>query len=324
MPHIKLSDDVLGMIVSRLARLARLARRSWPHFNEPCYCYHAVGGLAVCSRKWSRVVGIVMNTLDVPGIRAEKLLSMRRYIMFKLDLSFLFVTFEATAQKELGLYHHWTLTANLCDGDDDDYVPQTLLWHIVRDFSGVRSSYREGLKKVFLAAATVYKQARQSRPASRAVCVLLCCVLSACCMLLQFLLVKGVEALVLKASPSASASRWTDPSAPSVLIGLLWQTHMQSFPDHYNDMCSALLGTTGVLDHTPCDHTPRDAIQHDSSPLVEKMRTLFPGDRGFPFNASVNPGSYERKMVMNDKERWILDADDECERSFGPDDTEQY
>jgi len=186
-PATKLSDDVLGMIVSRLARLARLARRSWPHFiTEPClntcYCYHAVGGLAVCSRKWSRVVGIVMNTLDVPGIRAEKLLSMRRYITFKLDLSFLFVTFEATAQKELGLYHHWTLTANLCDDDDDDYVPQTLLWHIVRNFS-VRKPYcyRKGLKKFFLAAATIYKQARQSHPASRAVCMLLCCVLHAAC-----------------------------------------------------------------------------------------------------------------------------------------------
>jgi hypothetical protein len=150
-------------------------------------------------------------------------------------------------------------------------------------------------------------------------------------MLLQFLLVKSVEALVLKASPSASASRWTDQSAPSMLIGLLWQTHMQLFPDHYNDMCSALLGTTGVLDHTPCDHTPRVEKMrtlfprdNDSSPLVEKMRTLFPRDRGFPFNASVDPGSYERKMVMNDKERWILDADDECERSFGPDNIDQY
>jgi hypothetical protein len=98
-----------------------------------------------------------MNTLDVPGIRAEKLLSMRRYITFKLDLSFLFVTFEATAQKELGLYDHWTLTASLCDDDDDDYVPQTLLWHIVRNFS-VRKPYcyRKGLKKDGTAPLFVY------------------------------------------------------------------------------------------------------------------------------------------------------------------------
>ena len=78
----------------------------------------------------------------------------------KLDLSFLFESFKATAQKELGLLGR-----------------VSLLWHIVEICREARraphsESFLAGLKAVFDAAALAYQRVRISANEPRRVCLL--------------------------------------------------------------------------------------------------------------------------------------------------------
>ena len=117
-------------------------------------------------------------------------------------------------------------------------------------------------------------------------------------MVLQFLVVKAVEALVLKASPSADANRWTEKSMPSNLIDLVWHMHLM-YPKHYLTTCSALLGTTDVIDHTP-GYVSKKAVE--GSALASKMGTLF---RKNLSHRSGYADAFEHEVITNDKELWI-------------------
>ena len=116
-----------------------------------------LGALAVCSKAWWDVVVEVMYTVGI--IKGKDLLSMRRYCM-KLDLSFLFESFKATAQKELGLLGS-----------------VSLLWHVVEICREARraphsESFLDGFKAVFDAAILAYKRVRISTNEPRRVCLL--------------------------------------------------------------------------------------------------------------------------------------------------------
>ena len=91
----------------------------------------------------------------VAGINGEDLLSTTRYCL-KLDLSFLFESFEATAQKELGL------------------VVLGRIVEICRDARRAphSESFLDGLKAVFDAATLAYKRVRISTNEPRRVCLL--------------------------------------------------------------------------------------------------------------------------------------------------------
>jgi hypothetical protein len=257
-----------------------------------------LSGLAVCSKAWSDVVGIVLNTVD-PVIPADTLRSMKRCCR-TLDLSFLFDSFEATAQKELGLYDYYSDV----DSDDEEagfegkvgYLLRGIVLAYMRSFSASECSYPEALKAVFAAATGAYKKVRQS-----ALYRLAALLHAACCMVLQFLAVKAVEALVLKASPSADANRWTEKSMPSNLIDLVWHMHLM-YPKHYLTTCSALLGTTDVIDHTP-GYVSKKAVE--GSALASKMRTLFRKNLSQRFG---NADAFENEVITNDKVLWIAVA----------------
>ena len=144
------------MMVKIVRELTLLLQGGW----TPLKIYYGggLGGLAVCSKRWWGVVVEVMYSVE-GIIEGEDLLSTTRYC-FKLDLSFLFESFEATAEEELGLL-----------GD----VP--LIWHIVDMNREVRrapdsESFLEGLKAVFDAAILAYKRVRISTNEPRRVCLL--------------------------------------------------------------------------------------------------------------------------------------------------------
>lgn len=139
------------MVVRIVRELGVLLRGGW----TPLWAYYGagLGGLAVCSKGWWDVVVEVMYT--VAGINGEDLLSTTRYCL-KLDLSFLFESFEATAQKELGLVG---------------------LGHIVEICRDARraphsESFLDGLKAVCDAASLAYKRVRISTNEPRRVCLL--------------------------------------------------------------------------------------------------------------------------------------------------------
>ena len=140
------------MVVRIVRELGVLLRGGW----TPLWAYYGLGlgGLAVCSKGWWDVVVEVMYTVD-GIIEGKDLLSTTRYCL-KLDLSFLFESFEATAQKELGIVG---------------------LEHIVEISRDARraphsESFIEGPKAVFDAATLAYKRVRISTNEPRRVCLL--------------------------------------------------------------------------------------------------------------------------------------------------------
>ena len=152
------------MLVKVVLEASVLLRGAWC----PLWAYHpaGLGALALCSKAWWDVV--VELAYKVDGIiEGKDLLSTTRYCL-KLDLSFLFESFEATAQKELGLL-----------GD------VSLLWHVVeicrQDRRAPHSeSFRAGLKAVFDAATLAYQRVRISANEPRRVCMLHCGMLHGC------------------------------------------------------------------------------------------------------------------------------------------------
>ena len=148
-PAARLPRELLVKVVWELRVLLR---GGW----TPLWAYYGagLGGLAVCSKGWWDVVVEVMYTVDAV-IEGKDLLSTSRYCL-KLDLSFLFESFEATAQKELGL------------------VVLGRIVEICRDARRAphSESLLDGLKAVCDAASLAYRRVRISTNEPRRVCLL--------------------------------------------------------------------------------------------------------------------------------------------------------
>ena len=153
----------MGDPAARLPRemVVRIVRELEVLLLRGVYYGAGLGGLAVCSKGWWDVskgwwdvVVEVMYTVDAV-IEGKDLLSTSRYCL-KLDLSFLFESFEATAQKELGL------------------VVLGRIVEICRDARRAphSESFLDGLKAVFDAATLAYKRVRISTNEPRRVCLL--------------------------------------------------------------------------------------------------------------------------------------------------------
>jgi hypothetical protein len=118
-------------------------------------------------------------------------------------------------------------------------------------------------------------------------------------LVLQFLVVKAVEALVRNASTSSitDANRWTERSMPSNMLDVIWHMHMLR-PKHYLSTCSALLGTTDVIDHTP-GYVSKKNIPGSS--LSQKMDTLFRSHAPLLYT-----DAFETQVINGDKTSWIV------------------
>jgi hypothetical protein len=270
------------MMVTIVRELEVLLRRGW----TPLWKYYGcgLGGLAVCSKPWWDVVVEVMYSVE-GIIEGKDLLSKTRYC-FKLDLSFLFESFEATAEKELGLL---------------GFVP--LIWHIVDMNREVRrardsESFLEGLKAVFDAAILAYKRVRISTNEPRRV--------AACCMAVQFLIVRTVETRVRKeANPKApwTFEDWTEESEASILVAMMCRMHQLLAPLHYRTTCEHLLVTDVVSDSAKPPKWPEE----DRDGLILKIRRVFPLMRFQPMSLHAN-ADFHREVLLNTKECWIEQA----------------